>query len=103
MMKGEDGEIVFTDTGDPLIDKWEAELAAGLMPDLTEGMPEKEKMKLKEAKNNPKKISGLVDVSTVDPRYASKVVGKGSKEEASLNKKHYLNESEMRKMLLGKG
>lgn len=32
-----DGNVVF-DTGDPLIDKWEQEIAKGLSPDLLEGM-----------------------------------------------------------------
>lgn len=32
-----DGHIQFTDTGDELIDKWEAELAEGKMPDYMEG------------------------------------------------------------------
>lgn len=36
---------MFSDTGDPLIDKWEAELSAGLTPDLTEGMSPAEKEK----------------------------------------------------------
>jgi len=36
--KNADGEIVFDETGDPLIDKWEKELAQGITPDLTEGM-----------------------------------------------------------------
>ncbi len=31
-----DGEIQFTDTGDAMIDKWEEELARGLIPDLSE-------------------------------------------------------------------
>ena len=36
----EDGEIMF-ETGDPLIDKWERELAMGIQPDLFEGLPKK--------------------------------------------------------------
>ena len=34
----EDGEVMF-ETGDPFIDKWERELAAGVTPDLLEGLP----------------------------------------------------------------
>jgi hypothetical protein len=34
----ESGEVVYQ-TGDPLIDKWEQEIAAGLEPDLLEGLP----------------------------------------------------------------
>lgn len=45
--KGPDGEIVFTDTGDPLLDKWEEELAQGLTPDLEEGMSETAKEQLR--------------------------------------------------------
>lgn len=36
-----DGNVVFANTGDPLIDKWERELAQGLQPDLLEGLPPK--------------------------------------------------------------
>jgi len=35
--RGDDGEIVFEETGDDLIDKWERELSQGKTPDLTEG------------------------------------------------------------------
>lgn len=35
--KTKDGDVRF-ETGDPLIDKWESELARGLTPDLTEGL-----------------------------------------------------------------
>lgn len=34
--RNEQGEIQFTDTGDDLIDKWEAQIAKGETPDLTE-------------------------------------------------------------------
>lgn len=33
------GEVVFR-TGDPLVDKWEDEIAQGLIPDLFEGLPQ---------------------------------------------------------------
>lgn len=36
--KAKSGEVVFK-TGDPLIDKWEEEIAQGLVPDLFEGLP----------------------------------------------------------------
>ena len=32
------GGVAYTNTGDPLIDKWERELAMGLTPDLLEGL-----------------------------------------------------------------
>jgi hypothetical protein len=35
--RGEDGEIMFESTGDPLIDKWEREMSMGIEPDLDEG------------------------------------------------------------------
>jgi len=34
--RGEDGEIQLKNTGDPYIDKWEEEMAQGILPDLTE-------------------------------------------------------------------
>ena len=42
-----DGKVMFK-TGDPFIDKWERELAAGLTPDLLEGLPIKERDKEKQ-------------------------------------------------------
>lgn len=31
--------MVYTNTGDPLVDKWEQEIAKGIVPDLYEGLP----------------------------------------------------------------
>lgn len=45
-----DGHIRLAKTGDPLIDKWEEELANGLDPDLTEGLPIEERMAALKAK-----------------------------------------------------
>lgn len=42
-----DGEIQFTDTGDSLIDKWEQDLADGILPDLTEAFSEGSLEKIK--------------------------------------------------------
>lgn len=39
----EDGRVIFQNTGDALIDKWEAEMAAGLEPDLLEGLSPEER------------------------------------------------------------
>jgi len=39
----ESGDVVYANTGDPLIDKWEQEIARGLVPDLYEGIPQKKK------------------------------------------------------------
>lgn len=36
--RSKNGEVYF-ETGDPLIDKWEREIAQGLDPDLLEGLP----------------------------------------------------------------
>lgn len=45
--KDERGEIVFDETGDPLLDKWESEIARGITPDLEEGLPPQEKERLR--------------------------------------------------------
>lgn len=97
--KGPDGEIVFTDTGDPLLDKWEEELAQGLTPDLEEGMSETAKEQLRrerEKKQGAKKQleeltkpikpseGGNKQAAPKDPRYESKFVQPGSLEEAAL-------------------
>ncbi len=52
-MRDEDGEIVFDDIEDELIQKWENELAAGLTPDLTEGLS---KTDLEKMQKNGQKI-----------------------------------------------
>ena len=44
--KDSDGNVQFRNTGDDLIDRWEEQLAQGLMPDLTEGMTDDEIQKL---------------------------------------------------------
>ena len=41
--KTEDGKVVFANTGDALIDKWEKEMAEGLAPDLLEGLGPEER------------------------------------------------------------
>ena len=88
--KGDDGEITFSDTGDDLLDKWEREIAMGLTPDLEEGLSHKEKQRLKServtasrGKAQLKEIEGIDD-DFQDPRYRSKFVAPGSKEEAEL-------------------
>lgn len=45
--RNENGDVVFEETGDPLIDKWEKELAMGVKPDLTEGMTPEELDRMK--------------------------------------------------------
>lgn len=90
--KGEDGEYHFEETGDPLLDKWEAEIAAGLDPDLTEGMSDEAKAVLdkekQKAKGTRRSISELENIGIIDENYDSKHVARGSAEEAALlNKK----------------
>jgi len=45
-----DGQVVFSNTGDSLIDKWEKEIAEGLEPDLLDGVDTEERRKEEEAK-----------------------------------------------------
>lgn len=45
----EDGRVVYANTGDALIDKWERELAMGLEPDLLEGVDPEERRREDEA------------------------------------------------------
>lgn len=40
--RNEDGNIQLKDTGDPLIDKWEAEMAAGRKPNFREAFSEEQ-------------------------------------------------------------
>lgn len=48
--RNDDGEIQFSDTGDALIDKWEAQLARGESPDLSEVMDGTEAERLAKAR-----------------------------------------------------
>jgi hypothetical protein len=92
--RGADGEIVFGETGDPLIDKWEEEMARGLTPDLTEAMSKEDLAKLQKKAAESKKLREAakgaaskieeMDFDFTDPRMVSKFVGKGSAEEAEL-------------------
>lgn len=68
--RGEDGEIMFESTGDDLIDKWEQEIAAGLEPDMTEGMTAEDKAELsKEAATKVKARKQAAVLSDIDERY----------------------------------
>lgn len=55
--RNEQGNIQFRDTGDPLVDKWERDIAEGGVPDLLEAFSEPQKRsimeRLERAKNNP--------------------------------------------------
>ncbi len=93
--RGEDGEVVFEETGDPLIDKWEKELAMGITPDLTEGLPAHEIKRLNEEKKNiaiaKKQLGQITDLDervaqamNQDSMYKTKKVIRGSAEEARL-------------------
>jgi len=85
---GEDGEFYFTDSGDPLIDKWERELAQGLTPDLTEGMSEQAKQELIKEQEAIARTKGLAarvaQEKQNDPRYEHKFAVPGSDEDAAL-------------------
>lgn len=94
--RGEDGEIVFEETGDPLIDKWERELSQGITPDLTEGLSkrsleqlEKERIKTEKARTLADAVDDIDEEVLKDPRLASKFVQVGSKEEKDLLKRKF--------------
>lgn len=67
-----DGEIQFTDTGDPLIDKWEQQLAEGTTPNLLESFNPEAIEKLKKLKNSSSK-------RTMTMKEASEIAEKDSK------------------------
>lgn len=68
--RGEDGEILFESTGDELIDKWEKELSMGIEPDLTEGLPEKERQRLYKEKEKFKRDRKLArEASDIDEKF----------------------------------
>jgi len=73
---GKSGDLFFLDNEDPLLAKWESELAEGIDPDLTEGMSIQEKDKIKNIKQGlivpqntrtmPK--SNIVDIQEMNSR-----------------------------------
>lgn len=93
-IRGEDGEVVFEDLEDPLLAKWERELAQGITPDLEEGLSDKEREKLKSERDRKKGARELANVNddfgSVSRRamdeYRSKYVVPGSKEDATLRR-----------------
>ncbi len=90
-----DGEVIFTETGDPLLDKWEQEFSKGVIPDMEEGLSQEEKEKLRKERELSKRArqqAGQLEFNEdyqkrKDPRYDSKFVSPGSKEERELLRK----------------
>lgn len=90
--KGDDGEIVFEETGDSLIDKWEQELMKGLTPDLTESMSPENIAKMRKSKEQKKKASEVASqLDGINETYGkpnsafdSKFIPIGSMEETRL-------------------
>ena len=78
-MRGADGEIVFDDLEDPLLAKWEQEMASGAVPDLEEGMSDREKKKLL-VNDDFTKVAKQTTMTPpkVDKQYESKFVPVGS-------------------------
>jgi hypothetical protein len=60
-LKDEDGEITL-ETGDPIIDKWERELAMGLTPDLNEGLAPGEAKHIEKTLKENKKHTEVVEI-----------------------------------------
>tara|TARA_R100000808_G_C2074491_1_gene100706 strand:+ start:53 stop:565 length:513 start_codon:yes stop_codon:yes gene_type:complete len=42
------GAVELPESGDPLVDRWERQIAEGLEPDLTEGLPEEKRAQIRE-------------------------------------------------------
>lgn len=64
--KGPHGEVVF-ETGDPLIDKWEQEVAAGLVPDLYEALPRVFRERAQKADAKAQRVQQIAEEAQVDP------------------------------------
>jgi len=64
--KAKTGEVVFK-TGDPLIDKWENEIAQGLVPDLFEGLPPSHREQWKRDQERRQKTLAVAQEAGVDP------------------------------------
>lgn len=105
-LRGDDGEIVIDDTGDPLFDKWERELAKGLEPDLEEGLADEEKEKLKQERVKSKNVRTQVKEVLVNDdfsklaedkdleKYQSKFIAPGSPEDRALLRAHALGKAQ---------
>ncbi len=62
MLQADDG--TFTETGDPLIDKWEREIAEGKLPDLREAFKEGDMPRLQHKLDTHKKRRGSFSTAT---------------------------------------
>lgn len=93
-IRGEDGEVVFEDLEDPLLAKWERELSQGITPDFEEGLPQKEKDKLKKERDIKKGSRELMNVNDdfgkasdrAMGEYKSRYVIPGSKEDVAMRR-----------------
>lgn len=95
-IRGEDGEVVFDDSDfdDPLLAKWESQIAQGIDPDLEEGMSDKAKEKLKqerERKRGAREIMNVNDdfgsaANRAMSQYRSQYVIPGSPEDVALRR-----------------
>jgi hypothetical protein len=85
------GEFYFEHTGDPLLDKWEEELAKGLIPDLEEGMSQEQRAQLQKEREAARRKKGIPEpefiggMSDAEKRkYASQYAAPGSRREQEL-------------------
>lgn len=65
-----DGHIIYSNTGDALIDKWERELAMGLQPDLLEGVDPEERKKETEAVEKLKRQQSSATLEKVNDGFS---------------------------------
>lgn len=65
-----DGRVIYSNTGDALIDKWEQELAMGLEPDLLEGVAPEERKKEAEASKRLQRQQSAVGAEGVGDGFA---------------------------------
>jgi len=63
--KTKTGEVVFK-TGDPLIDKWEEEIAQGLVPDLFEGLPAKDRQQWEREQHQQHRAAVVAQEEQID-------------------------------------
>jgi len=81
------GEYTFDESqldGDPLIGKWEKEIAQGITPDLEEGLPQKERDRLAAKRAAKEHINAGSTADPLHDKYRSKRVPVGSAEDEQL-------------------
>jgi len=73
--KSKYGEVRLPEVGDDLVDKWEEQYQKGIFPDLTEGLPESERVKIHAIQEAERKNLAEKRKTNLESALKSKVSG----------------------------